>query len=165
MKNIVDAQPHSNMVYKKEKLHKKIISPYHNQLKPMSVKLIELVSSIEALNKLSETKLPASVGFSLGKFLKEVTPEIETYNKVRSEKIVEYGTETGETDEKGNKKYSFSDVGSTELNENGKKYVAEMTEMENKELEVKIPEIKITDLGNVVIEPRYLVVLSWLIKE
>lgn len=147
---------HSNMVYKKEKLHRKIISPYYNQLKPM--KLIELISSIEALNKLSETKLPASVGFSLGKFLKQVTPEIELYNKVRSEKVVEYGTETGEIDEKGNKQYSF-------LGENKEKYVVEMTEMENKELDVKIPEIKISDLSNVVIEPKYLLTLNWLIQE
>ena len=40
-----------------------------------------------------------------------------------------------------------------------------MDELENKELDVKIPEIKISDLGQVVIEPKYLLVLSWLIKE
>jgi hypothetical protein len=135
------------------------------------MKLIELINSIEALNKLSETKLPASVGFSLGKFLKQVTPEIETYNKVRGEKVVEYGTPMLDaegkevTDAQGNKRYSFVDVGSTELNENGKKYVAEMNEMESKELDVKIPEIKITDLGSAVIEPKFLVTLSWLITE
>ena len=135
------------------------------------MKLIELINSIEALNKLSETKLPASVGFSLGKFLKQVTPEIETYNKVRGEKVVEYGTlmldaEGKEvTDAQGNKRYSFADAGSTELNENGKKYVAEMNEMENKELDVKIPDIKISDLGSAVIEPKYLLALNWLIQE
>jgi hypothetical protein len=137
----------------------------------MSIKLIELINSVEALNKLSETKLPASVGFSLGKFLKQVTPEIETYNKVRGEKVVEYGTlmldaEGKEvTDAQGNKRYSFVDKGSTELSENGKKFVAEMTEMENKELDIKIPDIKISDLGSAVIEPKYLLILAWLIKE
>jgi len=135
------------------------------------MKLIELISSIEALNKLSETKLPAGTAFSLGKFLKSVSTEIETYNKIRSEKIVQYGNimldESGKevVDENGNKRYSFSDKGSKELNENGKKYVAEMTEMENKELDVKIPEIKISDLGTAVIEPKYLLTLSWLISE
>jgi len=135
------------------------------------MKLIELVNSIEALNKLSETKLTAGVAFSLGKFLKEITPEVEMYSKVRSEKIVEYGIpmvdEKGVvvTDDKGNTRYSFSDKGSTELNENGKKFVSEMNEVEEKEVSVKIPEIKISDLGTSAIEPKYLLTLSWLIKE
>ena len=158
------------MVYKKEKLHRKpIISEYYNQLK--SMKTLELINSVEALNKLSETKLSASAAFSLGKFLKSITNTVETYHKVRSEKIQEYGIpmvdEKGVvvTDEKGNTRYSFSDKGSTELNENGKKFVAEMTEMENKEVDIKIPEIKVSDLGSSLIEPKYLVVLAWLIKD
>ena len=135
------------------------------------MKLIELVNSVEALNKLSEAKLPAYVSFSLGKFLKDITSDIETYNKVKSEKIVEYGTvvldEEGKekVNEDGNKTYSFSIPGTTELTENGKKFIEEMTEIEEREVDVKIPEIKIESLGEVTIEPKYLVTLSWLIKE
>lgn len=158
------------MAYKKEKLYRKpIISNYYNQSKVM--KTIELISSVESLNKLSETKLSASAAFSLGKFLKAITPIVETYHKVRGEKVQEYGTpmvdEKGVvvTDDKGNQRYSFSDKGSTELNENGKKFVAEMTELENNEVDVKIPEIKVSDLGSSLIEPKFLLQLSWLIKE
>lgn len=157
------------MEYKKEKLHRKIISPYYNQQKLM--KLIEIINSVEALNKLSETKLSASVSFQLGKFLKSFTPDLETYNKIRGEKVIEYGAPVlndkgeGVYDKNGNQQYSFSDVGSKELNENGKKFIAEMTEIENQEVSVSIPEIKISDLGKSEIEPKYLLQLQWLIKE
>lgn len=135
------------------------------------MKLIELVNSVEALNEIAKAKLPAAVSFSLGKFLKEISLDIETYNKVRNEKLIEYGTPIlndkgeGVFNKNGNQQYSFSDAGSSELNENGKKYVAEMTEIENKELEFKIPEITIKDLGETSIEPKYLLALSWLILE
>lgn len=135
------------------------------------MKLIELINSVESLNKLAECKLPAGISFSLGKFLKEIAPEVETYYKVRSEKIKEYGEvvkddEGNEVkDKNGELTYSFSIKGTKELTESGKKYVAEMEELENKNLELKIPEIKIADLGKVEIEPKFLLQLAWLIKE
>ena len=137
----------------------------------MSIKLIELINSVESLNYLSELKLPAKTSFVIGKFLKDVTPEIETYNKIRSERVKEYGTvmldEEGKevTDDSGNVRYSFKDKGSNELNENGKKFIEEMNEVEEKELDIKIPEINISDLSFNTIEPKYLIKLYWLIKE
>ena len=128
------------------------------------MKLIELINSVEPLNKLSETKLPASVSFSVAKFLKEATADLEAYNKVRLEKIKEYGAPV--LDDKGDPtdKYSFSLPGSTELTEEGKKFIAEMTEIEERELTISIPEIKISDLSSVEIEPKNLAALTWLIK-
>lgn len=157
------------MPVSKVRKSRKIISQYYNQ--PIKMKLIEFINSVESLNKLSECKLPAGISFSLGKFLKEITPEVETFNKVKNEKIVEYGSvvigsDGKETlDKAGNKIYSFSVPGTKELTESGKKYVEEMTELENKELELKIPEIKIADLGTMEIEPKFLLQLAWLIKE
>lgn len=153
------------------KKSKGIISNYYNKPKSMSMKLIEIVSSVESLNKLSETKLPASVAFSLSKFLKSVTLDVENYNKVRGEKVIEYGLPAigadGKqiVDEKGNLQYTFADPVTKELTENGKKFVAELAELENKELDLTIPEVKISDLGKAEIEPKYLVSLQWLIKE
>lgn len=135
------------------------------------MKLIELVNSVEALNKLSETKLVGGASFSVAKFLKDVTSDVETYHKVKNEKIVEYGSvvldDEGKpkVDATGNQIYSFSVPGSKELTESGKKYVAEMQEIENKELDIKIPEIKASDLAESKIEPKYLIALTWLIKE
>ncbi len=129
----------------------------------MSIKLIELVNSVEALNKISETKLPASVAFSLGKFLKEISADIETYNKVKATKASEYGIPV--LDKDGNQTDQVTFVKDGKVTEGGEKFVAEMQEIENKELSVVIPEIKIKDLGDAIIEPRYFVALSWLIKE
>lgn len=151
------------------KKSKGIISNYYNQ--PKNMKLIEIVTSVEALNKLSETKLPAPVAFSLGKFLKSITADVENYNKVRAEKVSEYGSPAigadGKqlSDEKGNLQYTFADPVTKELTENGKKFVAELSELESKELDLTIPEIKISDLGKSEIEPKYLAALQWLIKE
>lgn len=135
------------------------------------MKLIELIGSVEALNKLSETKLPAFTSFKLSKFLKEVSPDIENYHKIKKEKIEEYGTPqfkedgTPDTDKDGNQLYSFKKEGSDEISENGKKYVEEMVEIENSEITTAIPEIKISDIGNSEIEPKDLIALNWLIKE
>lgn len=143
---------------------KKIVSKYYQRKdlvnnKYMKLKLIELVGSVEALNKLSETQLPASVAFSLGKFLKSITNDIETYDKVKKEKAIQYGTPVeGDPD-----KVTFMENG--ELTENGKKYVEEMQEIENKEIELEIPEIKISDLGSVKFGAKDIIALTWLIKD
>ncbi len=129
----------------------------------MSIKLIELVNSVEALNKLSETKLPASVAFSLGKFLKEITTDVDTYNKVKADKASQYGIPV--LDKDGNQTDQVTFVQDGKITEGGEKFVAEMKEIEDKEVSVTPPEIKIKDLGDAVIEPKYMVALHWLIKE
>lgn len=129
----------------------------------MSIKLVELVNSVEALNKLSETKLPASVAFSLGKFLKEITPDVETYNKVKGAKASEYGTPVLDKDGKLTDQVSFVKDG--KVTEGGQKFVSEMKEIEEKEITVNLPEIKVKDLGDAILEPKHFVSLAWLIKE
>lgn len=128
------------------------------------MKLITLINSVESLNKLSEQKLPAQLGFELLKFLKDITTDIDTYHKVRNEKVKEYGRPI--LDEQGNPtdQVAFSDEGSKELNENGKKFIAEMQEMEEKEVDVRVPEISVKDLKDAVMAPVDLAKLSWLIK-
>lgn len=143
---------------------KQIVSNYYN-LNIKRMKIIELVNSIESLNKLAETKLNAFVSFKLGKFLKDAGASIETYNKVRSEKVKEYGEVVLDAEGKETDQYSFSIPGTKELTENGKKFVEEMKAIEEEELDIKIPEINIKDLGSVEIEPKYLSILQWLIKE
>ncbi len=129
------------------------------------MKLIELVNSVEALNKLSETKISAGASFSISKLLKDATSDLESYHKVKNEKVKEYGSPV--LDDKGEptETFSFSLPGTKELTESGKKFVEEMDVIENRELDITIPEITVKDLGDAMIEPKYLVALSWLIKE
>ena len=129
----------------------------------MSIKLIEIVNSVEALNKLSETKLPATVAFNLGRFLKEITPDVDTYNKVKRDKASQYGIPV--LDKDGNRTDQVTFVKDGVVTEDGKKFVEEMREIEDKEITLKIPEIKIKDLGESVFEPKHILVLSWLIKD
>lgn len=156
------------MVYKKEKLHKKpIVSPY--KLKDLNIKnkmkLVEIINSVESLNQLVSAKLPAKTSYKIGRLSQKLAPEVEAYFKLKNNKMVEYGTvkmkedgTTPATDEKGNEMYTFD-------KENGEKFINELREAEEVEVTVEIPEIKIEDLGDISIEPKYLSVLSWLIKE
>ncbi len=127
------------------------------------MKLIDIVSSVEALNKLAETKLPASVAFGLGKFLKSITADVDTYNKVKMDKASQYGVPVLDRD--GNKTDQVTFTKDGKVTEDGLKFVSEMQEIENKEIDVKIPEIKISDLKDVNIETKYMLALQWLIKD
>ena len=116
--------------------------------------LRELVNSVEALNALSALKLPAKVSYKLGVFIKDVSSEVDMYNKTRNDKLEIFG----EKSEEDPTKYVF-------VGDNGKKFVEEMKELEEAEITKIIPEIKLEDLGDVVIEPKHLLALNWLIKE
>lgn len=128
------------------------------------MKLVTLINSVESLNKLMETKLPAKTSFKLSRFAQKLNPEVEAYYKLKNEKLKEYGTpllnEDGspETDEKGGEKFKFE-------KEAGEKFIAEMQATEETEVTIEVPEIKIEDLGDISIEPKYLSVLEWLVKE
>lgn len=126
------------------------------------MKLVTLINSVEALNKLGEVKLPAKISFKLGKFMRDAAKDVEDYYKVRNEKMAIYGTKVMETKEDGTEvetdKYNFT-------KENGEKFIAELQELEDSEVTLAIPEIKLDDISSVEIESRYLLTLDWLIKE
>ena len=123
----------------------------------MKIKTQEIISSIEALNALLNEKLPATLSFKIGRLAHQLAPEVETYKKTRDAKMKEHGKPV--VDENGNEtdKYSFEGEGKDA-------FIKEMTELEDTEVEIDIPEIKIDDLGSITIEPRHLSVLTWLIK-
>lgn len=124
------------------------------------MKLIELVNSVEALNELAKTKLPAATSFKLANFMNENAKKIEDYHSVRNEKLETYGEVVLDDDGKEVEPKQFRFVG-----DNGKKFLEEMAELEKTELDVKIPEIKLSELGAATIEPKHLMLLKWLIKE
>ena len=122
------------------------------------MKLLELINSVESLNVLLATKLPAKAAYKLSVFSKLVAPQVDEYNKVRSEKVKIYGEPELDAEGKETGKYLFKDG-------NGQKFVDELKELEETEFDVAIPDIKLADLGEISIEPKHLASLAWLIKE
>ena len=118
----------------------------------------ELINSVEALNVLTTTKLPAKTSYKLAVFLKEIADDIDLFNKTRDEKLKIFGEPILSEEGKETGKYSFS-------KDNGQKFIDEIKELEEVEVTKAIPVIKLEDLGNIEIEPKYLATLSWLIKE
>jgi copper oxidase (laccase) domain-containing protein len=98
--------------------------------------------------------------------VREASKDVEDYYKVRNEKMAIYGekvmetvvAEDGTETKKETYKYYFT-------KENGEKFIADLKELEESELTIAIPEIKLDDLASVEIESKYLSVLDWLIKE
>ena len=135
-----------------------------------TMKTSTLVNSVDNLNSLLNEPvlddkgvktgeiakaLPATLSFKLALLLKEIDPILTTFNKVRVEKVKELGTPV-QVDGKDTEQYEFTD-------ENGKKFAEELQKMGDEEITIKIPEIKIAELGDIMIEPAKLISLDWLI--
>ena len=81
--------------------------------------LRELINSVEALNILTTTKLPARTSYKISMFLKDINEDVEMFNKTRNDKLVAFGDPIEGKDGQ----YSFS-------KENGEKFVEEIKEFE-----------------------------------
>jgi hypothetical protein len=73
--------------------------------------------------------------------------------------IKEYGTPSLDKDGKETGHYTFPDA------DKAKEFNDKMEELLNVNIDVKIPEIKVVDLGNIEIEPIKLTTLGWLLVE
>lgn len=120
------------------------------------MKLKQLVESTTALNKLVDQKLPIKVSFQLSTFLSKTNPELTNFDKLRTEKIQEYG-ERVIKDGKPTEEYTIP-------KDKVEEWSKEINELLEQEIDVKIPDIKIDDLGDINIEPTSLMGLEWLIK-
>ena len=124
----------------------------------MQITTKTIVESTESINQLLAIKLPATISYKLVLFVKRLEPIIEGYNKVRGEKVIEYGTVVVDDEGKDTDQYKFSP-------ENATKFSDELNALLATENELNVPEINIKDLGELAIEPKYLMNLGWLIKE
>jgi len=123
-----------------------------------SVKLNDIIGSIEAINKLVEQKLPVFTGFQLSVFLKALAPILEAFDAEKIKLAKELGTPELDEDGKETGQIKFEPEPAKEFND-------KMLSLLSADLEIKVPVIKISDLGNFDIEPKYLTPLVWLIKE
>ena len=100
-------------------------------------------------------KFKAKKLFEVSKFVELATKEIESFNKVREEKIKQYG-EKIEVD--GKELFSVSE-------DNKDTFLSEITDLLDSEIEIDVPEIRLEDFGDVEMSPKQYLSLKWFVKE
>ena len=119
----------------------------------MKLKLHQALDSVESLNILAAKNLPAVLSFKMAKVLKKISEELKMFDEIRTKKA----SELGKISDDG-KEYIFSD-------ENRKKFSDEVRELLLSDISIPGEQVKISELGDIQMEPRYLALLDWLIVE
>lgn len=107
---------------------------------------------------LTESNIPFVIKYKLSVFSKKVQPELDVYYEKRTELIKKFGTPQLDKEGKETDQFTFNDEKSKEFN-------TEIEKLNNQDITVDIPEIKIADLGNPDIDYKYINAFSWLFKE
>ena len=123
-----------------------------------NMKLKELVEGSESLGVLMQEKLPIVLGYKLAVFIKKASPEIEEYNKKRNELLAEYADVVLDKDKKPTSQMKFKDEKAV------KAFNEKINALLDQEIKIDIPKIKIDELAGMVVEPKVLIPLDWLIK-
>ena len=128
------------------------------------MKLITLIESKTALEKLLTGSLPINIAWDLKKFIKVANPELTSYQEIRDQKIIEFGEKL--KDESGQEAHKVKD-------KNLPAFTKLMDELLNKDIDIVVPQIKIKDLMDykdvngkgININTSDLIILDWLIVE
>lgn len=116
------------------------------------LKLNQIVSSVEALRELAAVKFPIKISYQLSRLMIEIDRELKIYEEKRVALIKEFGVEDKES---GNFKIDVEDKEATQ------KFYDEFEKLMGLEVEVQFADkINMADLGDIAIEPKYLV--DWL---
>ena len=120
----------------------------------------ELVTADQALGKLLDTPLRASIAFRVGKLSKEVAIHLETFQKVRGELLEKYGTKVEDDNaEEGQISYEFK-------NGTQEKFNKEIMELLDEEVEkFKDKKFKLKEIEDAGLTARELMSLEWLISD
>lgn len=120
----------------------------------------ELVTADQALGKLLDTPLRASIAFRVGKLSKEVAIHLETFQKVRGELLEKYGTKVEDDNaEEGQISYEFK-------NGTQEKFNKEIMELLDEEVEkFKVKKFKLKEIEDAGLTARELMSLEWLISD
>lgn len=115
------------------------------------MKLYQLMNSAGAIMRFKkDCSLEASKAFDFNDFIEDAQKELSNFDKVRVDKIKEYGEEL--------------DGGYKVKDENIEKFNKEIQELLNKEIDIKIPEIKRSDMRGYILSDDA-GILSWLIQK
>ena len=120
----------------------------------------ELVTAEQALGKLLDSPLRASVAFRVGKLSKEVAIHMETFQKVRQELLEKYGTEVEDDNaQEGQVSYEFK-------NGTQEKFNKEIMELLDEKVEkFKVKKFKLEDIEDAGLTARELMSIEWLISD
>ena len=126
--------------------------------KPMKITLDTVLKSFDGLEKISKLKLPVAVSFKVGKIIKALNAELEVYNETRKKRIQELGEVTKDHEGKPTKNYQVTEA-------NLLVWEKEHKELVEREVEINIHPLKLSDLGDEKLEPTVFAELDWLITE
>lgn len=112
------------------------------------MKLSKLIEVFQAMQALSQTKLPAKVGYRVAKSINMIRPELEAYEQQRA-KLAE---SLGKISDDG-KQYLFD-------GQSGKDFQDQISAMLDEEVTLDLPSITPEDLGDAEIEPMHLAALD-----
>ena len=122
--------------------------------------MIDLLNSMESLQKIGEMEFIGSFAYKLSKALKQISNELETYNQARQKMLNQYG----EKDQKGNLKIRENDS-ITILPDKIQTYNEEIQKLNNLDIELNIPYLDESDLDKLKLTPREMMNISWWIQE
>lgn len=128
----------------------------------MKIKLKELVNAEPALDELAKEKVKAVLSYKIASVTKKVKDILVPYHKVRIEKIEECGDPIKDKEGK--------ELGGFQLNLSDqkimKKFMDDMEEVVKEEVDIEIPEIKMSEFpADVLLAPENITALLWLIKD
>tara|TARA_R100000656_G_C3872383_1_gene112487 strand:+ start:183 stop:548 length:366 start_codon:yes stop_codon:yes gene_type:complete len=121
----------------------------------MKVKLIEIVNSADAFNKIAQQPMKAAVSFKVAKNLKSVGEELSVFEQSRGDLIRKYGKE----DDEGNISIEPSTKGM-------KDFQKELGELLNVEVDLNgFKKIKLSQLSKCELSPQEMASLEFAIQE
>jgi len=127
----------------------------------LKLKLGELNTILESLNKLIDKEISIKTSYKLSKLTKRLIDEHSIYEKNRMKLINKYA----EKDADNNIIINKEDNSTTMIGENKINFNKEFTELINIEMELEFEKIKLDDLGEISISPRNLLYLNFLFDE
>lgn len=120
----------------------------------MKITLAQIVNSEKALTQLLETKLPIKTSYWLSKFVTKIQPDLVIFKEKQNALFKELGEPVKDNPDM-----------LTIKPENMPKFQEEIAKLLEVEVEVeKMDKIKMEDLGDVSIEPKYLTSLEYIIE-
>ena len=121
----------------------------------ITVKISELLNSVETLQKLSQKDFKAKLAWQIARLLRSAESEIQSFNETRMNLIRKYGEkdENGElvTDERGNCKITEGEVNDFNI---------ELNDLLNSTVEINANKIDIDQLEDLDFTPSEIAILE-----
>jgi hypothetical protein len=118
------------------------------------MKLRTLVDSKEALIHVFHEKLPALTAKRFLKLIDDSNVHFKQFEDIRIKLVKEYGVPTEDNPDNY-----------TVLEDKQEEFFKDINALLDEEVEIDVPEITLTQLGNITIMPVDLQLLEWLIKD